>query len=146
MRRPIAARLRECDGQLNDIETRINADTFNDINIYLTNYAIIKACGTIEVTFKSIIADYFNKSKIQQVHTFLDNKVRSDSMNPNYTNIIKLLKAFDDNWASDFKSRINAHQDKEQLLDSLKSLNNSRNRFAHGNSPTLSIQQVKQYY
>ena len=139
--------LDECQSDLSKVETIIDSlGQTSSIVPYLTKYAIIKACGTIEVAHKSIIADYCSKRSKKQLKTFVDNKVRDSSRNPSYSNICALLQEFDDEWKDDFKSQIDVHADKSEILTSLGSLVDARNDFAHGGNPTLTISDVIKYY
>lgn len=113
---------------------------------FLTRYSIIKACGTIEYSFKTIISDHRYTEHSEQVQRFIDEKFRNSSMNPNYNNICKALGSFDEEWSKKFKSKVNGDVDKERLQDSLKSLNTARNDFAHGKSPTTSFKNVYDYF
>lgn len=115
---------------------------------YLTKYAIIKVCGTFEQCFKTIISDYSTNSQSVQVKNFIDITFRESSINPNIDNIYKSLSKFDVNWRDSFKSMINANQqsDKDRILDSIRSLNNARNDFAHGGSPTTTFIDVEEYF
>ncbi|WP_459782483.1 hypothetical protein, partial [Photobacterium sp. R1] len=63
---------------------------------YLTRYSIIRACGTIEFGFKTIIADLSSEGQTYQVMNFIDKKFRNSSMNPSYTNIVSSLAGFDE--------------------------------------------------
>ncbi|CAI2440107.1 HEPN domain-containing protein [Serratia proteamaculans] len=113
---------------------------------YLVRYSIIKSCGTIEYSFKTIICDHKFESHSLQVQNFIDEKFRKSSMNPSYENIMSGLKSFDIRWRDKFKTKINAHHEKNMLIDSLKSLNTARNTFAHGNNPSASFSNVKEYF
>lgn len=113
---------------------------------YLTKYAIIRSCGTIEQSFKTIVADYCSYKSKAQIKQFLTVRVRDSSSNPSWDNLCKLLKEFDSNWLSNFKDQVDMDADKTQLKDSLKSLVNARNDFAHGGSPSSSIGDVKSYF
>lgn len=55
------------------------------------------------------------------------------------TSMIEMLDQFDEGWKKTFKANIGADPDKTHLLDSLQSLVDARNEFAHGGNPTLSI-------
>jgi hypothetical protein len=70
---------------------------------YLTRYSIIKACGTIEYGFKTIISDFSLDAQSEQLKNFVDKKFRNSSMNPSYENICGGLASFDDNWRVKFK-------------------------------------------
>lgn len=139
--------LRECHDELSQIFTLIDSlgNTSNAVP-HLTKYAIIKSCGTIELAYKSIIADYCSYQGKTQVKHYLTQKIRKGSFNPSYQNIIRMLKDFDDNWKRTFQQKINKDADKNKLLVSLSSLVNARNEFAHGGNPTLTMKDVMTYF
>lgn len=111
---------------------------------YLTKYAIVRACGTIEYCFKTIIADLHTGSP--QVMNYIDNTIRSSSMNPSIPNICSTLKKFDENWKTSFTQKISSHEHPQRLRDSIESLNNARNSFAHGGTPSSSFENVRDYF
>lgn len=113
---------------------------------YLNKYAIIRACGSVEVAFKAIIADYCSKRSKQQVKTFIEKKVRDSSRNPSWDAICQTLAEFDDNWTEGFKTAVKARIDQQILRDSLQSLVDARNEFAHGGNPGASIGDVIKYF
>jgi hypothetical protein len=113
---------------------------------FLTRYAIIRAAGTIEFCFKTIISDTHGSTQTKQIKQFLDNKFRNSSINPSYTNICSSLCSFDDDWNRKFKGIVNGMQQKNKVLDSLKSLNEARNSFAHGGTPSTSFNSVYEYF
>lgn len=113
---------------------------------YLTRYAIIKSCGTIEYSFKTIICDYNYSSHNNQVRKFIDGRFRNTPTNPNLDNIIKGLKQFDDNWSANFNRKVKELPNKEKLCSSLSSLNTARNTFAHGGTPNTTFSNVKDYF
>lgn len=112
---------------------------------YLTKYAIVRACGTIEYSFKTIIAD-LHTGNTPQVANYIDNTIRNSSMNPSISNICSTLKKFDEEWNTTFKQKINNHVHGQRLKDSIDSLNNARNSFAHGGTPTSSFENVSEYF
>src|SRR5687767_2741645 len=94
-----------CDNELNHIDTLIT--TLGGTNLivpYMNKYAVIKSCGTIEVSFKTLIADFCNKRSKPQIKKFINKRVRENSANPSYDRIVQMLKEFDDNWANNFKT------------------------------------------
>lgn len=113
---------------------------------YLTRYSIVRACGAIEYGFKTIISDINLASQTKQLKQFVDMKFRNSSMNPSYSNICKSLASFDEDWKDSFKVNMDKLKDKHKVLDSLDSLNNARNTFAHGGSPTTSFVNVQEYF
>ncbi|MBS0633626.1 MAG: hypothetical protein JSS11_17085 [Verrucomicrobia bacterium] len=118
----------------------------SNINPYLTKYALIRACGTIEQAFKTIVADFCSKRCKKQVKRFLELRVRDSSMNPSYQNMVKLLKDFDQCWADNFKASIDASADKAAWMLSLQSLVDARNDFSHGGNPSTTIGDVLIYF
>ncbi len=113
---------------------------------FLTKYAIVKSCGTIEVCFKTILSDYKVGDQNDQVKNFIDAKFRNSSINPSKDNMHKSLKLFDDEWNIKFKEEIEKLTNKNKILDSLKSLNEARNAFAHGGNPSSSFDNVVEYF
>ncbi len=69
---------------------------------FLTNYAIVKSCGTVENCFKTIIAD-IHSDQSPQVVNYVDNTIRNSSMNPSMNNICNTLNKFDKTWNTLFK-------------------------------------------
>lgn len=137
----------ECTIELNDIEGRLdNLPALDKERLYLTQYALIKSCGTVEFVYRSIVADYFDKSSLVQIHTYIDNTVRSGSMSATYDNMNKLLKKFDSNWANTFKNSVQSHPNAQRLISSSNSLVNNRHLFAHGKPPTATFLDIKNYY
>ena len=112
---------------------------------FLTNYSIVRACGTIEFSFKTIISD-LHSGHSPQVQNYVDNTIRNSSMNPSRDNICKTLKRFDEDWNRAFKQKLNEHEHSERLKDSIDSLNNARNSFAHGDSPSSSFENIRNYF
>ena len=137
----------DCQNELNNVKLIIDGLGFaSNIVPYLNKYAVIKACGIVEVSYKSLIADYCDKRSKPQIKSFLKRYVRENSRNPSYKNICTLLKEFDVNWNSEFKRRINAHTDKTRMMTSIESLVDARNEFAHGGNPTLTVSDVISYF
>lgn len=113
---------------------------------YLTKYAIIKACGTIEYCFKTILSDSSVQGQSTQMKNYIDNTFRNSSLNPSRDNISKILKQFDVEWNNRFKIELDNLEHKERILDSLKSLNEARNTFAHGGNPSATFESIRNYF
>lgn len=113
---------------------------------YLTKYAVIKACGIIEVSFKSLIADFCSKRSKRQVKRFINKRIVSGSANPSHDNITNFLDQFDEGWKKTYLTNIKADPDKSHMLSSLSSLVAARNEFAHGGNPTISMSDVIHHF
>ena len=84
MKRYVKTLLRDCQTEILDIKQFINQNQFHRNVPYLTGYAVIRSCGTIEVSYKSIIADFFIRTRNTQIRNYIDNQVRNNSMNQSY--------------------------------------------------------------
>lgn len=147
MKQELQDMLDVCSTELKDIEQRINElPLFDKGRQYLTNYALIKASGTVEFVYRSIVADHFSKLSDSRIDTYLDASIRKSSMSAKYDNMQKLLGKFDDDWKKSFQSAVKARTDKEKLIDASNSLVNNRHAFAHGKAPTATFLDIKQYY
>jgi hypothetical protein len=143
----VEGKLIECQEDLNAVSIIITSVGYSsNIVPYLSKYAIIKACGTVEVAFKAIIADHCSKRAKRQIKLYLSHQITNSSRNPSYENICKLLKEFDLNWNNSFKAGVNAHPDSNRLKTSMKSLVDARNEFAHGGSPSVAISDTIIYF
>lgn len=138
--------LNDCSIELTKLQQII--DVFgqsHSIVPFLTNYAIIKCCGTIENCFKIIISDFHN-SLPYQAKNYIENTFLYSSMNPSKDNICKSLMKFDEQWNSNFKLKLSVEPNKSRIESSLSSLNEARNAFAHGGNPGVSFSSVVTYF
>jgi len=139
--------LDNCEKDLNDalaIITSLGGTT--NVVPFLNKFGIIRACGTIETSYKIIIADYINRRSKIQVKKFINNSVRDSSSNPSYSNICKMLKKFDASWYTRFKNDASHHSDFSKIRTSIESLVDARNEFAHGGNPNVSLNDVIDYF
>ncbi|MCD6732720.1 MAG: hypothetical protein LT103_03870 [Burkholderiaceae bacterium] len=139
--------LAQCRSELTHVQDSINTlGVMSPVAPYLTKYAVIRACGAVEVSFKALIADFCSKRSKKQVKRYIALKITRSSANPSHNKIVEMLDQFDEKWKMSFKVSIGADPDKTHLLDSLQSLVDARNEFAHGGSPTLSINDVIKHF
>jgi len=139
--------LDNCWNELSHVKTLIDSlGIASAIAPYLTKYAMIRACGSVELSFKTVIADHCSHRSKKQIKRFLSRRVREGSANPSFDNICKFLHDFDEDWKKNFKSLLDIEPNKSNLLTSLQSLVDARNDFAHGGNPTASISDVLIYF
>lgn len=139
--------LEQCRAELTHVQESITAlGPTSPVAPYLTKYAVIRACGVVEVSFKALIADFCSKTSTKQVKRYIALKITRSSANPSHNKIVEMLDQFDENWKTNYKSNIGTDPDKTHLLDSLQSLVDARNEFAHGGNPTLSINDVIKHF
>lgn len=139
--------LDDCSAELSHVKLLIdNSGGSSSIAPYLTKYAVIRACGSIEQAYKSIVCDFCSRQSTKQVKRFIDQRVRESSANPTYSNICKLLKAFDEDWCDQFKIKVGNAPEKDVWMMALASLVDARNIFAHGGNPSASIGDITRYF
>lgn len=139
--------LTQCRSELDHVQASIaTLGVMSPVAPYLTKYAVIRACGTVEASFKALVADFCSKRSKKQVKRYIGLKIVRSSTNPSHEKIVEMLSQFDENWRRMFKANIGSDPNKAQLLDSLQSLVDARNEFAHGGSPTLSINDVIKHF
>lgn len=105
---------------------------------YVKKYAVIRATSSIEIGFKTIIADRVDEGSHQQLKNFVAKKIRKSSANPRLEKIEELLKEFDEHWQTRFKEKV-AFSDQLSLRGALATLVDTRNSFAHGGLAGLDI-------
>lgn len=139
--------IKECSTEINDIESRIaSMSAFDNEVRYLTYYALIKASGTAEFVYRSIVADYFSQLSSSRIDTYLDAAIRKGSMSAKYEMMCKLLGKFDEQWQKSFRSAVQAHPNSQRIIAASNSLVTNRHNFAHGKTPTATFTDIKAYY
>lgn len=138
--------IQDCLSELEQLSVLLDAvEHTSKMGKYLTRYALIKACGTIEYSYKTLVADALGKMS-EQLETYIEKKVRDSSSNPTYNQMTSLLNDFDSKWNSEFKNAVNSMPHHERITSSLDSLNKNRNNFAHGKNPTASFTEIRNYF
>ncbi|WGE59493.1 HEPN domain-containing protein [Actinobacillus equuli] len=136
-----------CQTEIEHIEQIIAVlGTSNPAVNYLTKYTLIKICGIFEQSFKTIISDAVCCTNNERTRLYVDTTFRESSINPSLDNIKGSLNKFDREWKNKFKEKFNAVSSPDMIKDHINSLNNLRNRFAHGSNPSVSFQDLKDYF
>lgn len=140
--------LDDCWNELLDIENKISNldDKFDNSVGYFTNYALIKASGTLEYVFRAIIVDFFSGISDPRVSAYLDKMILQGSLSVKYENMQSLLNKFDSNWKKNFKNAVESRANSQELIQSSNSLVANRHSFAHGRTITASFLDIKKYY
>lgn len=143
MKQEYTIQLDDCYLELVKIKTRINKNIFDEMVSYLQKYSIIKACGTIEQVFKNMLSDYLEQDANEEICVYIDKNIRESSANPKTGNISSILNDFSPKWKNEFDNYLKVENQKKQSLNSLVQL---RNDFAHGRNPNSSISTIIDYY
>ncbi len=140
------AAIDDCDAELSRITKIINdVGSTNPLSGYLTKYSLIRICGTLEVCYKTIIADYY-ENLAPQLGRYIGYHLRDASMNATYENIQKTLKHFNSEKYNKFKDDIKTLDNYNILVNSFSVLNDARKKVAHGTSTSLSFNDMKKRY
>ena len=138
--------LRDCCDELNDIRKLVSElDDSNKAVGYINKYAIIRATGSIEFSFKKIIADKVEHGCHDQIKNFIKRKIRESAHNPRLGTIESVLTDFDPKWQKKFNEKI-ALENKIALDESLTKLVTERNSFAHGRDANIGIDEIIENY
>lgn len=138
--------LNDCDNELVRLEQLIVAfGSTHEASGYFSKYALLKVASTIELSYKTLIADHY-EVLCPDLSTFVSGRVRDANMNATYDNICTMLGWFSDEVKRDYKSRIDAMEHKDRYCSEFKDLNQSRNNLVHGDTNTPSFTSTKEKY
>ena len=130
-------------GELDSIRKWINdGNQFNSKTRFLISYAVVKASGTVEVIFKNIIYNYLIVGANEKAKGYLEKTIIDSSCNPNTGNMSNMLQNISSEWKILFDQQVKQSGEK----DKLNSLVQLRNDFAHGDSISVSIDTVINYF
>lgn len=135
-------KINDCKLELENIRKWIDKNKLDSNGRFLISYAVIKACGTTEVIFKSIIFDHLSNGANNEAIGYLNRNILESSTNPKFDNIARVLKPINPNWQRKFLDAFNGKNEKSYL----NSLVELRNQFSHGNSISASIEDVIRYF
>lgn len=138
----VLALLNECNDELSTITALLTGlgDGAKPAP-YIKKYAVIRATGSIEASFKQIIADRVDRDSHTQLKNFVARKIRNSSNNPKLEVIQGMLSEFDDRWRARFDEKM-ALADQPTLKGALTELVKARNSFAHGGASELPIEKT----
>jgi len=138
--------LEECQLELDEIKTILSASEikFDKLTKYLTNYAVIRACSTIEFCCKKAVADFFEKGQSKYIREYLSKTIRKNSSNPSLDMINSTLKSFGGSYNDNFNRGVK--KKKKEYNSYLQKLREARNNIAHGYNINITISTVMEYY
>lgn len=121
-----------------------STESWDSINRYINEYAVILCSGAMERSFKSIVADFVSEGCSSEVCQYLDESIRKCSVNPRIEEIKKILKKFNSSWKNAFGEEVKKLP--PRCSESLKSLVEDRNHVAHGGTIASSFSDIVGYY
>lgn len=121
-------------------------DFADPIRVHLTNYLIIRACGTIEQGLKLLISNHFSaKTTDRYLQNFIEVSIVKNSSNPSEHMVNNFMNKFDSVKKISKLYESYSSISKKQLYISLDSLRNLRNSIAHGDRVNTSHNTVNEY-
>ena len=108
----------------------------------LTKYLCVRTAGLLETYIKARFSEYTNKSVPKEVKRFISGRFK-DITNLRCNKLREVLDSFSNDWATDFDTYIDEH---EQQKNSLDSVITNRHDIAHGQTGSLSFRNLQQYY
>ena len=99
----VSRQLDECQHELESIQALLTGlgDAAKPAS-YVKKYAVIRATGSIETSFKKLIADRVDRDSHDQLRNFIERKIRNSSSNPHLGTIVNMLAEFDCGWRQRF--------------------------------------------
>ena len=119
-----------------------NNQSDDEVKSLLAKIICIRISGLLEVAIKSRISDYSDKKTPKEIKRFLTQKFK-DITNLKTSKLCDVLGAFSSDWKDEFEEEIRKNQQIKSSLDSLITL---RNDIAHGQTCSISLNHVQQYY
>ena len=119
-----------------------NSQSDDEVKSLLAKIICIRISGLLEVAIKSRISDYSDNKTPKEIKRFLTQKFK-DITNLKSSKLCDVLGTFSSDWKSSFEKEISENQQLKSSLDSLITL---RNDIAHGQTCSISLNNVQQYY
>ncbi len=117
-------------GRLSDVE----------LQSHWSRYLCILVCGFLENSVELCLSEYARQRSDPTVANFVSAKLRG-FQSPKMGSIAELFGAFKPEWKSEIDGATQG-----QLSDSVNSIVGNRHRIAHGQSVSLSLSSLKDYF
>ena len=130
--------LRQLDNQFELVKNVEN----DEIKSMLTQYLCIRISGLLETFIKSRISDYAQGRVPKEVNRYISGKIK-DITNLKCTKLKDVLDSFSNEWSDDFSNYIEEHEQQKNSSDSLVT---NRHNIAHGQTGSMSFNNLEQYY
>ena len=114
----------------------------DEVKSLLAKIICIRISGLLEVAIKSRISDYSDNKTPKEIKRFLTQKFK-DITNLKSSKLCDVLGTFSSDWKLSFEKEISENPQLKSSLDSLITL---RNDIAHGQTCSISLNNVQQYY
>ena len=128
--------------QLDDQFNLVKKTDEDELKSMLTQYLCVRVSGLLETFVKCRISDYTDKRVPKEVNRYISGKFK-EITNLNTNKIKTVLNSFSNDWSCDFDKYLT---ESEQQKNSVDSLITHRHNIAHGQSQSISLKNLEQYY
>lgn len=124
---------------ISDIDSISGSNLLTDS--YLAKFLVVYVCGIYEETIENILIDFIPKNTNRsEIISYIENNVKKSFRNPNSGTIIELIGKFNNPvWVTEL-------QKMKSEMRALDSIVTNKNGIAHGQTITITLNEVKQYY
>lgn len=119
-------------------KAKLLADT--EMQAHWCRYLCVLVSGYIENSVRETFSEVALTRSDPVVANFVQNRLRQ-FQNPKMGNILDLLAAFSQQWKLDLETSTDG-----QLSESINSIVGNRHKIAHGDSVSLTLSSLRQYY
>lgn len=130
----------QIDKVITDIDASAAAGIDSAAEAYLAQYLTVFISGIYEQSVEEIIGEYSSLWGSPELENFVYNQLDQYFRNPNYPNLIKVVKSFSSSWASS----ITAMDAKYRIA--LESIYVNKNYIAHGLPSQITYADIKGYH
>ena len=126
--------------RLDDLFTKAKLLPDPEMQAHWCRYLCILVSGFLENGVRETFSEVAMKRADPVIVNFVQNRLRQ-FQNPKMGNILEILAAFSQPWKLQFENTTNG-----QLSESVNSIVGNRHKIAHGDSVSLTLSSLRQYY
>ena len=128
------------DKTISDIDTISGSNPLKDS--YLAKFLVVYICGIYEEVIENILIDFTSKNTARsEIISYVEESVDISFRNPDFDKIISLISRLKNSlWITELNKM------KSSAGTALDSIVTNKNGIAHGQSITITLSEIKQYY
>lgn len=112
-----------------------------ELESHIAKYMTVLISGIYESIIEDFINEFIkNTTRSKEINKFVSEIVSGSFRNPKFQTLVKLLSKFSGDWVKQIR------QVKDENKEALTSIINHKNLIAHGDSSTITFNQIKEYY
>ena len=113
-----------------------------ELKSHISKYLTVLISGMYEDMIKNLVKEYvFKETTSKEIKNFTSRQMKYIFRNPESKNIQQFLNRFNKRWYGELMKKVD-----QTNLDALNSIVNNKNLIAHGNTSTITYEDIKTYY